>query len=57
MREVFFEDAGMLSEEKRKWLYPNDEYVAHRMVDFTFRRMIVKQMKEMMTNDELSAGA
>jgi hypothetical protein len=50
---VFFEDAGMLSEEKRKWLYPNDEYVAHRMVDFTFRRMIVKQMKEMMTNVEL----
>jgi hypothetical protein len=50
---LFFEDNELVQQEKRKWLYPNPEYVAHRVVDFKFKKKIMKQFQDMKTNDEL----
>merc|ERR1711937_504751 len=50
---LFFEDNELIQQEKRKWLYPNPEYVAHRVVDFKFKKKIMKQFQEMKTNEEL----
>jgi hypothetical protein len=48
-----YDNKELIQQEKRKWLYPNPEYVAHRVVEFKFKKKIMKQFQEMKTNDEM----